>query len=56
MVAQSVGQALAIALGGGADSAMILAAYGFGTQYGVLLPYGRTQELEADHSGLLLMA
>ena len=56
MVAQSVGQALAIGLGGGAESAMILAAYGLGTQYGVLLPYGRTQESEADHIGLLLMA
>jgi metalloendopeptidase OMA1, mitochondrial len=56
MVAQSVGQALAIGLGGGADSAMILAAYGLGAQYGVLLPYGRTQESEADHIGLLLMA
>jgi metalloendopeptidase OMA1, mitochondrial len=56
MVAQSVGQALAISLGGGAESAMILAAYGLGAQYGVLLPYGRTQESEADHIGLLLMA
>ena len=56
MVAQSVGQALAIGLGGGAESAMILAAYGLGAQYGVLLPYGRTQESEADHIGLLLMA
>jgi metalloendopeptidase OMA1, mitochondrial len=56
MVAQSVGQVLAIGLGGGAESAMILAAYGLGAQYGVLLPYGRTQESEADHIGLLLMA
>jgi len=56
MVAQSVGQALALGLGGGAESAMILAAYGLGAQYGVLLPYGRTQESEADHIGLLLMA
>ena len=56
MVAQSVGQALAIGLGGGAESTMILAAYGLGAQYGVLLPYGRTQESEADHIGLLLMA
>jgi len=56
MVAQSVGQVLAAGLGGGAESAMILAAYGLGAQYGVLLPYGRTQESEADHIGLLLMA
>jgi predicted Zn-dependent protease len=35
---------------------MVLAAYGLGTQVGVLLPYGRTQESEADRIGLLLMA
>src|SRR5204863_32874 len=34
----------------------ILAAYGLGAQLGVLLPYSRTQESEADHIGLLLMA
>ena len=56
MVAQTVGQALAVGLGGGAESAMILTAYGLGAQYGVLMPYGRTQESEADHIGLLLMA
>jgi predicted Zn-dependent protease len=31
-------------------------AYGMGTQYGVLLPFSRTQELEADHLGLIFMA
>jgi len=31
-------------------------AYGLGTQVGVLLPYSRTQELEADRIGLLYMA
>ena len=31
-------------------------AYDLGSQYGVLLPYSRTQELEADHLGLLYMA
>jgi predicted Zn-dependent protease len=34
----------------------VLSAYGLGAQVGVLLPYGRTQESEADHIGLLLMA
>ncbi len=34
----------------------ILGAYGIGSQLGVLLPYSRTQELEADHLGLLYMA
>jgi predicted Zn-dependent protease len=31
-------------------------AYGITTQMGVLLPYSRTQEFEADHIGLILMA
>ncbi|MDR2621816.1 MAG: M48 family metallopeptidase [Dysgonamonadaceae bacterium] len=30
--------------------------YGLGTQFGVLLPYNRKQELEADHLGLVFMA
>lgn len=30
-------------------------AYGLGTQYGVLLPYGRMQESEADEIGIYLM-
>jgi predicted Zn-dependent protease len=33
-----------------------LNAYGIGAQVGVLLPFGRTQESEADHLGLILMA
>jgi len=31
-------------------------SYGVGTQYGVLLPYSRTHEKEADHLGLIFMA
>ena len=30
--------------------------YGLGAQYGVLLPFNRTQESEADHLGLIFMA
>ncbi|MDR2057595.1 MAG: M48 family metallopeptidase [Dysgonamonadaceae bacterium] len=30
--------------------------YGLGTQVGVMLPFSRKQELEADHLGLILMA
>ena len=32
------------------------AAYGLGVNYGILLPYGRMQESEADYIGLILMA
>ena len=38
------------------SSSAILAAYGLGAQCGVLLPYGRTRESEADRIGPLLMA
>lgn len=34
----------------------VLQAYGLGTTVGVLLPWGRTQESEADRIGLTLMA
>jgi len=33
-----------------------MGVYGVGTQVGVLLPYSRTQESEADHLGLIFMA
>jgi predicted Zn-dependent protease len=33
-----------------------LSVYGVGAQVGVLLPYSRTQESEADHLGLIFMA
>jgi predicted Zn-dependent protease len=52
--AQVVGQ-VAGAYVPGAQQA-ISTAYSLGSQYGVLLPYSRTQELEADHLGLLYMA
>ena len=35
---------------------ILMRAYGVGSQYGVLLPYSRRQESEADHIGLNLMA
>jgi predicted Zn-dependent protease len=56
MVTQVGGSLLGAVLGGGPNANMILAAYGLGAQLGVLLPYSRTQESEADHIGLLLMA
>jgi predicted Zn-dependent protease len=36
--------------------AMLMQAYGLGAKYGVLLPYSRKQESEADHIGVKLMA
>ncbi len=36
--------------------ALFLGAYGLGSQVGVLLPYSRLQESEADHLGLIFMA
>ena len=38
------------------QQALLLQAYGVGTKYGVLLPYNRRQESEADEIGLTLMA
>lgn len=35
---------------------LVLQAYGLGTKYGILLPYSRKHESEADHMGLVLMA
>ena len=35
---------------------MWLQAYGMATEYGVVLPYSRKHESEADHIGLMLMA
>jgi predicted Zn-dependent protease len=52
------GAILGAALGPEASTTKDVAmqAYGLGAQYGVLLPYSRTQELEADQLGLLYMA
>jgi predicted Zn-dependent protease len=33
-----------------------MTSYGIGSQVGVLLPYSRVQESEADHLGLIFMA
>ena len=35
---------------------LFMQSYGAGTQIGVLLPYSRVQESEADHLGLIFMA
>ena len=64
---ERMSQALLTQLGGAALSQAIkdkpletqnifMAAFGVGAQLGVLLPFSRTQESEADHLGLIFMA
>jgi predicted Zn-dependent protease len=56
LAAQAGGAVLGSLLGGGPSSALLMKAYGLGAEVGVLLPFSRTQESEADHIGLILMA
>jgi predicted Zn-dependent protease len=60
LAVQVGGSVLSAALGaagyGGVTRDVAMQAYGLGSQVGVLLPYSRTQELEADRIGLLYMA
>lgn len=58
LLAQMGGVALDVALQEKPEETrqLFLAAYGVGVQVGVLLPYSRKQELEADRIGLILMA
>ncbi len=49
--------AASVAIGGNSEQGqMLMAALGLGAQVGILLPYGRVQESEADLIGLDLMA
>jgi predicted Zn-dependent protease len=54
------GQLLNVGLGlagvGGQTGQVAMMAYGLGAQFGILLPYSRTHESEADRIGLSLMA
>jgi len=58
MGAEAVGTVLAVGLGGSNPQTAnaVMQLYGLGAQVGVLLPWSRTQESEADHIGLILMA
>lgn len=58
MLAQAGGLGLGVALGGMGSTAStaIMQGYSLGTQLGILLPYSRTQESEADRVGVILMA
>ncbi|MDD2899354.1 MAG: M48 family metallopeptidase [Desulfuromonadaceae bacterium] len=57
LIAQLGGAALSTALSTQSETTkqLWMSAYGVGTQYGALLPYGRMQESEADHLGLVFM-
>lgn len=65
--AERMSQGLLVEMGGTALSTalskkpqetkdLFMKSYGVGTQYGVLLPYSRVQETEADRLGLIFMA
>lgn len=58
LLAQMGGVALATALSSKPNETnqLFMAAYGIGTQVGVLMPYSRLQESEADRLGLIFMA
>jgi predicted Zn-dependent protease len=49
-------QLVGVLLGEGAGKETVMGLLGLGTQFGVVLPYGRAQESEADIVGLDLMA
>lgn len=58
MIAQYGNAALGMALDGKSAGVQQIASsvYGLGAQYGIMLPYSRKQELEADQLGLIFMA
>ena len=64
---ERMSQGLLTQMGGAALSAALqtkpqqtqqlwMTAFGLGAQYGVLMPFGRGQESEADHLGIIFMA
>lgn len=58
LLAQGLGTALAVAVANEPETTQQLwmTAFGVGAQVGVLLPFSRQQESEADHLGLIFMA
>jgi predicted Zn-dependent protease len=58
LIAEMGGIALSAALAQKPDQTrnLFMAAYGAGAQVGVLLPFSRVQESEADHLGLVFMS
>jgi len=58
LIVEMGGMALSKALANSPEQTqnLFMRSYGIGTQYGVLLPYSRKHESEADHLGLIFMA
>ncbi|MDR1699089.1 MAG: M48 family metallopeptidase [Prevotellaceae bacterium] len=58
LVAQLGSAATAVAVSGKSETTQAIAntVFGAGAQFGVLLPYSRKHELEADHLGMIFMA
>ncbi len=58
LLAQLGGAALSVALANrpAETQQLFMTAYGLGAQVGILLPYSRLQESEADHLGLIFMS
>jgi predicted Zn-dependent protease len=58
MLAEGAGTALSVAMANEPQETQQLAyaAFGLGAQYGVLLPFSRKHEYEADYMGLIFMA
>lgn len=58
LLAQGLGTALSVAVAKepATTQQLWMTAFGVGAEVGVLLPYSRTQESEADHLGLIFMA
>jgi predicted Zn-dependent protease len=58
LLAQMGGVAVQVGMAGSDPGVVqgVMAAYGLGANVGVLLPYSRLQESEADRIGLILMA
>ncbi|NRB39138.1 MAG: M48 family metallopeptidase [Pseudomonadales bacterium] len=56
MASQTAQQVVAVAVDGTEYAGATMAAIGVGAQYGMILPYSRTHESEADYVGLKIMA
>lgn len=52
----AIGVAVAVGDQSPATQQAVMSAFGIGTQVGVLLPFSRAHEAEADHIGMILMA